>query len=62
MPEQLLEHDWAREYAKKPGVHVVTSLRALLEVVEDLIADLNADPDSLPDAPALASMIHAVSD
>jgi DNA processing protein len=54
MPEQLLEHDWAREYARKPGVHVVSSLRDLLAVVERLIAELNAGPDSLPEISALA--------
>ncbi|TMR99039.1 DNA-processing protein DprA [Nonomuraea basaltis] len=54
MPEQLLEHDWAREYAKKPGVHVVSSLRELLMVVERLIAELNTDPGSLPEISALA--------
>ncbi|WP_062350122.1 DNA-processing protein DprA [Herbidospora yilanensis] len=54
MPDQLLEHDWAREYAKKPGVHVVSSLGELLTVVERLIAELNAGPDSLPEIPAFA--------
>ncbi|WP_250563275.1 DNA-processing protein DprA [Sphaerisporangium fuscum] len=54
MPEQLLEHDWAREYAKKPGVHVVSSLRELLSVVERLISELNTGPDSLPEVSPLA--------
>ncbi|MBB5132393.1 DNA processing protein [Thermocatellispora tengchongensis] len=53
MPDQLLEHDWAREYAEKPGVHVVSGLRELLAVVEQLIAELNAGPDSLPEISAL---------
>jgi len=57
MPEHLLEHDWARDYATKPGVHVVTSLRELLDVVEGLISDLNVGPDSLPETPALARSI-----
>jgi DNA processing protein len=54
MPKELLEHDWARDYAKKPGVHVVSSLRELLTAVERLIAELDAGPDSLPEIPALA--------
>lgn len=54
MPDQLLEHDWAREYAEKPGVHVVSGLRELLTVVEELMAELDAGPDSLPEIPALA--------
>ncbi|WP_328854453.1 DNA-protecting protein DprA [Microbispora hainanensis] len=51
MPDQLLEHDWARDYAKKPGVHVVASLGELLDVVEGLISELSTGPDSLPEIP-----------
>ncbi|MEU0480107.1 DNA-processing protein DprA [Streptosporangium sp. NPDC006013] len=54
MPDQLLEHDWAREYAKKPGVHVVAGLEELLSVVEQLISDLHTGPESLPEAHHLA--------
>lgn len=53
MPDQLLEHDWAREYAQKPGVHVVSSLNQLLSVVEHVISDLHTGPDALPEAPHL---------
>jgi DNA processing protein len=53
MPDQLLEHDWAREYAKKPGVHVVSNVRDLLDVVDRLIAELNTTPESLPETPVL---------
>ncbi|WP_440081589.1 DNA-processing protein DprA [Streptosporangium sp. LJ11] len=38
MPDQLLEHDWAREYANKPGVHVVSSIEQLLSVIEQMIS------------------------
>ncbi|MFF0247661.1 DNA-processing protein DprA [Streptosporangium sandarakinum] len=54
MPDRLLEHDWAREYAQKPGVHVVSSLSQLLSVVEHVISDLHAGPEMLPEAPHLA--------
>ncbi|MFI7443398.1 DNA-processing protein DprA [Nonomuraea indica] len=54
MPDHLLEHDWARAYAERPGVHVVSSLSELLSVVERLINRLNAGPDSLPEIPAFA--------
>jgi DNA processing protein len=54
MPDQLLEHDWAREYAEKPGVHVVSGLDQLLSVVEQVISDLHTGPDALPEAPHLA--------
>ncbi|WP_239089523.1 DNA-processing protein DprA [Sphaerimonospora thailandensis] len=53
MPDQLLEHNWARDYAKKPGVHVVSNLRELLDVAERLISELNIGPESLPETPAL---------
>ncbi|MET8156920.1 DNA-processing protein DprA [Sphaerisporangium sp. NPDC005289] len=54
MPDQLLEHDWARKYAEKPGVHVVSSLSELLSIVEQLISNLHTGPDTLPEAPHLA--------
>jgi DNA processing protein len=42
-PEDLLEHDWAREYAEYPGVFVVRDPGELLDVVDKLVAE--ADPD-----------------
>ncbi|MFI6454005.1 DNA-processing protein DprA [Streptosporangium amethystogenes] len=55
MPDQLLEHDWAREYAEKPGVHVVSGLEELLSVVEQVISDLHTGPDALPETPHLVA-------
>ncbi|MBB5821673.1 DNA protecting protein DprA [Streptosporangium becharense] len=49
MPDQLLEHDWTREYAEKPGVYVASSLEELLSVVEQSISDLHTGPDALPE-------------
>ncbi|MFE0153221.1 DNA-processing protein DprA [Nonomuraea sp. NPDC059007] len=52
--DRLLEHEWAREFAKKPGVHVVSSMSELLVVAEDVIEQLNAGPESLPEILDLA--------
>lgn len=40
--ESLLKHDWAREYAERPGTHVVTRVDEVVELVERLAA-----PDAL---------------
>lgn len=55
MPEQLLEHDWAREYAREPGVHVVSGLGELLSVVEQVISDLHIGPEALPETANLVA-------
>lgn len=34
----LLEHDWARDFAERPGVHVVTQPEEVSQVVEQLTA------------------------
>lgn len=36
--DSLLEHDWAREYAERPGAHVVRSADEVVERVERLVA------------------------
>ncbi len=36
--ESLLKHDWAREYAERPGTHVVTRVDEVVELVERLAA------------------------
>jgi len=32
----LLEHDWAREYAVRPGAHVVSSIDEIMECLQSL--------------------------
>ncbi|GAA3078485.1 hypothetical protein GCM10010530_01330 [Kribbella aluminosa] len=39
MPRDLLAHDWAREYAERPGVYVVDNTDELLAVAEELVAE-----------------------
>ena len=35
----LLEHDWAREYALRPGAHVVSSIDEIMEYLQSLKVD-----------------------
>ena len=45
MPRELLERDWARSYAERPGVYVVDNTDELLAVVEELLVVATAGPD-----------------
>jgi DNA processing protein len=47
MPRELLEHDWARDYAERPGVYVVDNTDELLAVTEKLVAEAVAGPGRL---------------
>jgi DNA processing protein len=38
LPRRLLEHDWARDYAARPGAYVVDDTDDLLATVQGLIA------------------------
>lgn len=53
MPRDLLEHDWAREYAERPGVYVVDSTDELLAVVEELVAEATDGPERLRELSAV---------
>jgi DNA processing protein len=52
LPRQLLAHDWARDYAARPGVHVVDNLDDLLATVERLTANM------VPGTEALRGLAH----
>jgi DNA processing protein len=54
MPKELLEHDWAQEFATRPGVRVVGDLVELLDVVEELIDMMSGAPVPLTGIPGLA--------
>jgi DNA processing protein len=54
MPRELLQNDWAREYAERPGVHVVGGVDEILMVTNKVITELNTEPDALPEAPRFA--------
>lgn len=53
MPRELLEHDWAREYAERPGVYVVDNTEELLAVAETLVAEAAAGPERLRELPTV---------
>ena len=36
--DTLLEHDWARDYAGRPGTHVVRNSAEVLERLDDILA------------------------
>lgn len=52
--DRLLEHDWARDFARRPGVHVVHSAAEMLDVANTLIRRAEISPDSLSEAPPFA--------
>jgi DNA processing protein len=52
LPRKLLAHDWARDYAARPGVHVVDNLDDLLVTVEGLTANM------VPGMEALRGLAH----
>jgi DNA processing protein len=53
MPKELLEHDWARNYARYPGVYVVDDLGELLAVIEKLVAEATSGLDRLQELSSL---------
>jgi DNA processing protein len=34
----LLEHDWAREYANRPGVYVIRDAREVLTILDEILS------------------------
>jgi DNA processing protein len=36
--ESLLEHEWARNYAERPGVHVVSEVAQTIDLLDRLYA------------------------
>ena len=54
LPVDMLVHDWARDFARRAGVHVVHGAKELLDVANELIREANISPDALPEGPRLA--------
>jgi DNA processing protein len=36
LPESLMEHEWARDYAQRPGVHVITGAAEVTKILDHL--------------------------
>lgn len=47
LPRELLTHDWAQEYAKRPGVYVVANEEQLLATIERLTVHMSPEPEPL---------------
>lgn len=47
LPRELLRHDWAQGYAKRPGVHVVANEEELLRTIERLTSQMSPEPELL---------------
>ncbi|WP_326556110.1 DNA-processing protein DprA [Micromonospora sp. NBC_01796] len=53
LADSLLEHDWAREYAKRPGVYVVSNANELVTTVNQLVREIPDSPQALEGLPRL---------
>jgi DNA processing protein len=51
--ESLLRHDWARDYAQRPGVTVVRTAEELLAAVEYIVSQIPDTADPLEGLPPL---------
>lgn len=47
MPQELMEHDWARDFATRPGVYVVADLGEMLTVIDRLVTEATSGLDKL---------------
>jgi DNA processing protein len=55
LPRELLEHDWARDYAQRPGVYVVDDIDDLLSTVDRLTVQMLTGPEALSGLAHLAA-------
>jgi DNA processing protein len=51
LTDQVIHNDWARAFAEKPGVHVVSGTAELLDAVNTILRHLptSAEPEGFPD-------------
>ncbi|OOC55881.1 MULTISPECIES: DNA-processing protein DprA [Nocardiopsis] len=47
LPRELLTNTWAREYARRPGVHVVGGISELMDTVHSVLANAEVAPEDL---------------
>jgi DNA processing protein len=55
LTDQLLQHEWARQFRENPGVHVVKGIVELMDVIETILGQAPSDAglESFPDLAAL---------
>jgi DNA processing protein len=56
LTDSLLEHDWARDYAQRPGVHVVSNPGQLLATVDEIVRQIPDSFDNMEDLPPLVRL------
>jgi DNA processing protein len=56
LADSLLEHDWARDYAQRPGVYVVSTNAELIAAVDHVVRHIPDSADALDDLPRLVHL------
>ena len=56
LAESLLEHEWARRYAERPGVYVISTTSELVDVVDQIISHIPGSLQELDDLPPLVTL------
>ncbi|MFC5925229.1 DNA-processing protein DprA [Micromonospora vulcania] len=56
LADSLLQHDWAREYASRPGVHVVSTANELVATVDLIVRQIPDSPQALEGLPRLVDL------
>ncbi|MEU5548166.1 DNA-processing protein DprA [Micromonospora sp. NPDC047793] len=56
LADSLLQHDWAREYADRPGVHVVSTANELVATVDLIVHQIPNSPQALEGLPRLVDL------
>lgn len=56
-PRELLVNEWARDYARRPGVYVVNGLAELTEIVDEILAESSMTTDELVDSVETAQLV-----
>lgn len=56
LADSLLQHDWAREYATRPGVYVVSTANQLVATVDHIVRQIPDSPQALEGLPRLVDL------
>lgn len=56
LADSLLQHDWAREYATRPGVFVVSTADELVATVDHIVRQIPDSPQALEGLPRLVDI------
>lgn len=56
LADSLLVHDWARDYATRPGVYVVSTAHELVATVDHIVRQIPESPQALEGLPPLVEL------